>query len=198
MKANTYYAVFSLFVVLNFMCFSCSPLEKEVIIDNPGDEKISIQFQDGKYVEIEADTTIITTVKFGKQVIIINGVQIEEVQLEDDYEYLINPGRLTYYLQTITYFRNLRARENYYENHQPVRTKVGAFELEGEYLEIKEQLLIKKNWDFGLYDTPSTQGNIQTMRDYYHAKKIHREKDLFEEIGNEFIEYLEEELEKSD
>lgn len=181
-----------------YLFLSCKPIQKEVIIDNPGEEKISIQFQDGTYIEIGPDTTISAILKYGKQVVIINDQAQEEIILEKDYEYLLNPSRSTYYLQTITYFRHLRARENYLENHQPVRSKVGAFELEGEYQEIKDQLLIKKIWNFGLDEEATPQGNIQTMRDYYHAKKIHREKNLMEEIGSKFIEYLEEELENNE
>ena len=171
---------------------ACQP-EKEVLIDNPSDEKISIQLDGDETISLEPWETKTIMVKFGNRQISVNDQPAEEIYLDKDNDYLLNPTKETYYIEKAIYFTSKREEKRYSENHYPPNSIVEGYEIAGDYKKIEGQLLIKKVWKFGLENgiAPSFQTRVNPLKGYLAVAKIHRKKDLSDFISNEFTKQME-------
>jgi len=176
---------------------SCQP-NKEVVIDNPSDEKITIKLDDTEVINLEPWETKIANLKFGKRQISVNDQPNEEIYLDKAHDYLLNPNKETYYIEKAKYFASKRHEKEYLENHYPEKSEVEGIEVSGEYIKIENQMLIKKIWQFGLEKdkTSYVQLSSRASKGYRTVTKIHRKKDLTEKIMANFRKQLEEFMEK--
>ena len=183
------------FLVL-FICFmSCSAPTKEVCIDNPTDSDIQVQFDDDEPLHIKANEKKLVTIKFGKRTLHFNDT-LTEIVLDGEREYIINPTKSLYYIQNIPYVVSRKGQENYNNDYGVPKSFVNGFQVNGDFEEIKDKVLITKNWTFGLDEDANESVNIQTdpVVGYYIVRKIHRGTDLSAEVTQSLIDQLEETL----
>ena len=143
-------------------------------------------------ISIESGETKTAVLKFGKRQISVNDQPAQEIYLDKDNDYLLNPSKETYYIEKTKYFASQREEKRYYEDHYPEKSTVEGFELNGEYKKIENQILIKKVWKFGLEKekTSSVYTKIHPSKGYIVVSKIHRRKDLSDFISNELSNQL--------
>ena len=187
-------------ILFTLLIFSCSAPVKEVVIDNPSAEAITVEFDNNEIFNLEPGEFRTISLKFGKRTISVNNQAAEEIILDEKKNYLINPLRETYYVQTARYFESERASDRYYENHYPEKSTIEGIEVGGEYKKVGGEFLIKKNWDFGLDREMSPELSMKSapIRGHITARKIHRKQTLVDEIMEEFSRQLKEELSKKE
>ena len=137
-------------------------------------------------------------IKFGNRTLHYNNTQTE-LKLDSERDYIINPTKSMYYIQNIPYFISDKGKENYNNDYGSPKSYIKSIQVIGDFEEIKERILIAKNWTFGLDEDPSKSAHFQTntRNGYYIVRKIHRESDLStaltEHLTNKLIEIMQEE-----
>ncbi|KAA3640717.1 MAG: hypothetical protein DWQ02_01635 [Bacteroidetes bacterium] len=173
---------------------------KPVVIDNPGDEKVVLQLDNDPVIELEPHQTKALEVKFGKRKITVNNGTPEEIYLDPEKDYLINPTRETYYIEHKIYFTSDEAKEEYLRyNKDELESEVEGMKVTGKFKKIENQLVITKQWKYGLDDPAKNSIKLlmsNRNRDNYTLIKIHRREDLENEIASETARFLMEEFEK--
>ncbi|MEM9545271.1 MAG: hypothetical protein AAGA77_04825 [Bacteroidota bacterium] len=184
-----------LFIVLVVAAYSCSAPTKEVCIDNPTESDIIIHFDNNEPIQINAKEKKCVQLKFGTRTLHYNETQTE-LKLDGEKDYIINPTKSTYYIQNIPYVLSQKGKENYRNDYGSPSSVVEGFEMNGDFEEIKEKVLIAKNWTFGLDEeaSESASTNYNPNTGYYIVRKIHRGSDLSATISKSFINQLEEAL----
>lgn len=186
MKKITLY----LFVFIVFA--SCKEAIKPVLIDNPSDSAVVLQFGDGNEITVKAGEKMEAPVQFGKTTLRIDGGDAMDIELDSEREYLINPTFENYYIQNLVYFYSNRAKDDYEDKFGIQKSTVGGYEVNGSFDEIDSLLVIPKTWVFGLDQTPSQSGRGSTSKGYTKVKKLHRETDLTDMLQAQMMEMLEE------
>lgn len=185
-----------LFLALIVGFVSCSSPTKEVCIDNPTDSDITIHFDVDEPIQIDAKGKKCIPLKFGKRTLHFNDTQTS-LLLEGERDYIINPTKSTYYIQNIPYVISGKGQENYNNDYGSPTSEIGAIIINGDYEEIKDKILIAKNWTFGLDEEASASARIQNPKNgYYIVRKIHRGTDIQDALSESMIKQLEESLTK--
>ncbi len=186
-----------LFIFCLIIC-SCSSPSKEIYIDNPGKEELTIEFEDGEKITLGPYQSLTREIEFGKRKIKVNGQAEEDIYLDPEFDYLLNPTKETYYFQKAKYFTSIREREKYYEDHPIETSKLDGMEIQGDFTKIENKILIKKTWVFGLDQemTETAKGRTKSKKGYLTATKIHRKKTLTDRVNKETMDYIQKELEK--
>lgn len=179
--------VFCLFVIC-----SCTKIEKEILIDNPSEEAIIMQFDGENVLEIAAGETISKLVQTGVNTFRVNAGEMLEIQVDKEQDYLLNPLSATYYIEEIEVFASEAARGQYLKYAPQVEEPVSVVEgirIPGNY-EKANDLLIEKTWEYGLKDDPRMKSGIRTKtkKDRYLLHKIHSRRDLIKLLQNDFNE----------
>ena len=172
------------------MASSCSQPVKDVIIDNPTEEEIKIQLDGSDEITIPAGEKVIVPVKFGKQNLVINGSEAVEINLDKKLDYVMNPTQSQYYIENMVYTTSNRGRKQYFEDYGRMTSKVGAWEIEGDYEKIKPDYLIQKSWVFGLDEgaTNQVQISINPTKGYKTVRRLVREKDILAQVRTQLLD----------
>ncbi|MFK8054949.1 MAG: hypothetical protein AB8F78_02415 [Saprospiraceae bacterium] len=179
-------------ILLCLLLFSCnqSPeLVKFVRIDNPGEEVVTVSFDDGPELSLAPGETQEISVRSGSRKFRINNEEQVEIHLDADSSYLLNPTRASYVLETISYFPSTEAAERYYEDHQGVTVDIFGFQFEGQYEKIESKLVMPRNWAYGIGYTATPKVNLNKIprKGYIQKKQLHREIDLYKKIMMEVL-----------
>lgn len=180
--------------ILSFCILSCSAPEKKVVIDNPIGEKTKLTIN-GKVINLKPRQTREVTIKFGDVEFIVNDGTPETVYLDGEKDYLINPLKETYYVETLYFFMTQEAQENF---AMPT-SKVEGVEVNGDFKAIENQIAIAKTWRYGLDEEPSGGLGVRSpSRSVYKTRKIHRKEDIERKINDEFSNAIKEYLEETE
>ncbi len=187
----TYTPKHTLFIFLVALAIvSCSKPIQPAFIDNPSDKAIDI-YIDKQHYMIPPRQQVQVNVRHGKISLKVNEEPETMIKLKSSESYIINPLKEDYYIENIRLFFNYEDELKYYERHGRKRSKVGAFEVTGDYKMIKGKLLINDKYNLGLDEERRTSANISSK--YATGKsvvlrKIHRESDLIKELLSRWSE----------
>jgi len=181
--------IFSLTTLLCLL-IACKQPIGEVIIDNPSDKEYKLEFKKQPAINVPPNSKFPAQVKFGKNTISINDQEPITIQLDKDKEYIINPSLAQYYIEDVVYTVSSRGQKRYEEDYGVMKTKIGAFELNGNFQKIEPTLLIEKHWLFDLDSDPSEIVGIKVnpKRGYKICKKIVRHDDIMKEVSDYIIQ----------
>ena len=184
-KEKTKYAI----VVLALFLFSCKQPIKDVLIDNPSNEALELRINDNRTVEVPANGKFPIPLKFGKVSISVNNGEKIEMNLDKDKEYLLNPSLSQYYIHHIPY---ALSGSKYASDYGQVKSKIGNIEVQGDFTKLEPSILMEKTWLFDLDTEPSASVGIKInpKRGYKIYKKIVRERDILNQISQNFVEEL--------
>ena len=123
--------------------------------------------------------------------IVINGKSFS-LDLDNNYNYLLNPTFHNYYIEKVPYFNSSSGENKFRNDYGDPKSEIGQYQVSGIFEKIDSTLLIKKNWTIGLGDSTRAQVGIKTRapQGYYLIDKLHREKDLLDTISSVIVEEL--------
>jgi flagellar biosynthesis regulator FlbT len=186
------------FIVLTIaiLLSACSEVTKSITVDNPTEDEVVFSIDDGEEITIPPKTSKELIVKYGNRKVILNNSE-EEIILESDYDYLLNPTKSNYYIETIVYMAD-HDQERFRKEFGTYMSVVEGSEIEGEFKKIESQLLIPKTWHFGIGEEPNNNLKVDfSGKNYFFKrKKLHRASDIKEVISDAFQEMLQELLNK--
>ena len=171
MKTNT------LTLALLLLVLSCEPVSKEVLIDNPSDQAITL-FLDGEApIIIGPRATKAVVTRFGHRSIRIDDGPSVRIHLRTHKEYLLNPLRANYHLQEERIARSRGA------DHQVPVTVIGNFQFEGVFTDLGNDLVLERCWKYGPGERTGGEGSDLTGA-------LYRESDLIRTAQEEFVNSL--------
>ena len=170
---------------------ACKPDPKEIQIDNPTENPITVKFEQTDEMTILPGEVKTISLIFGKENLLVNRDKKYEILLDNKKDYLLNPSLETYYIQTIAY-GTYQGMKHYRNNYGDPKSEVYGMTVEGDFKEIKSKLILEKNWDFSSTETP--YGSIQktSADEYILVKKLHRGSDLMKKFYEELLKFKEE------
>ncbi len=184
----------ALFILLAFFLTACQAPVKKVKIDNPSTNDITIQFDGGESIYLAPGETKTIDLQFGKRKIRVNSESEEELNLETEYDYMINPLKATYYEEEMHYFATQSAQKRYERDHIIPKSEVEGVEVNGKFRKIENQILIRDTWQFGVDKevTEEVRLSHSNKKEHYVIKKLHRAVDLNTLIRTNMLKYLQE------
>lgn len=90
----------ALYTLIILFAFSCKKPIVNVKIDNPTNKILLVKFDDMEQIEIHPYQTKKLYLESGKRNIIVNSSKEEKIEFNSELEYLINPLKETYYIET--------------------------------------------------------------------------------------------------
>ncbi|MEO1515204.1 MAG: hypothetical protein AAFV95_09320 [Bacteroidota bacterium] len=170
---------------------ACDWVEKKIVIDNPSSRSVRIAIDD-KNIELAAGESKKVMVRFGKQSVQVDNGPSEEIYLDSEHDYLLNPTRATYYVEDVMFFRSRKAEKEY--NRYNKGSIVEGYQVPGKFEKIEGQLLLKKNWRFGIGERASSEMYIDSplQRQSYSFRKLHRAAKLRQQYSDDLLKALRE------
>ena len=182
--------LFFLNLILVFF-LACNKPVKDVVIDNPSDEEITVKFNQTLDLKIPAGEKITVPLKFGKETIQVNGGEVVEIVLDEEYNYVVNPTLSQYYIESLVYTTSRAGMKNYQRDYGNITSMIGSLEVNGDYENIKPDYLIKKAWTFGLDESSDmVQMRTDPVKGYKIVKRIVRESDLLKEFTSQLFDAI--------
>jgi len=179
-----------------FLFVSCQAPIKEVEIDNPSSNTISVQFDGAEKLSLAPGETKKIELRFGKRTLKVNSESLVEINLDPDHDYLINPLKANYYEEEVHYFSTPSARKRYERDHLSPKSVVEGYEINGAFRKIENKLLIKNTWQLGVGQafTPEVRLEHQNKEEHHVIKKLHRGAELGKVIRENTIREIQKNL----
>ncbi len=135
---------------------------------------------------------ITVPVKFGDIEISINDTSTVKTNLDAKYDYILNPTKSTYYVQNILYAINNKGFDNYKNDYGEPESMIKGMKVNGVFELKANKVALRKDWKFGLDELPKEQLNTKkaNLTGYYIVRKLHREKDLLNELRESMFNSL--------
>ena len=172
-------------LLISFMFFvSCSEKKIPIIIDNPTDKEVKLVFNGEYHFTIGQNNKITEEVPTGKIQLQVNDEPGIELIINPGVEYLLNPTKSNYYLEYLVYSISKDGLEKYYRDYGRKSSIVEGVEVQAEIEKIDGQVLIKRDWTYGLDEDISLRGQITNPANgsYVRVKKLYRANEILQNL----------------